>query len=351
MKRLTNSDVAPVTASSVALVVLLAVVPAYAWLQQAAASKSVDEGARLAPSEKQDVVLALQLQRQLGDEVWPGFGAARIPYLVYNDAFDVLLGADGVPAGWEAVGDDDVNGQRYARRKSAGHSSFAVKVGEQWVGSMASRQRMNREMAAKVGAIETDQYSVMVLHEAFHAFQARVSEKRFQRALATYRAQDTYPFQNKEFAQAWTQEGAALAAAMEAGTADATTEAVRRFLAVRDARRQAAGLSPDAVDYERELEWLEGLGKYVETRLYELAARNEMFAAGNRFRPSRFYWSDSMQLKGMLGVNRGDLRFYLSGNAQARLLDRLAPGWKTHVMDDGVYLEDLLRTAVQTNSG
>jgi hypothetical protein len=209
---------------------------------------------------------------------------------------------------------------------------------------------MNREMAAKVGVIETDQYGAMVLHETFHAFQARMCEKRFQRALATYRAEKAYPFQNKDFARAWTEEGAALAAAVEAGTANATTDSVRRFLSLRDTRRQAAALSADAVDYERELEWLEGLGKYVETKFYELAAKNETFAAGNRFRPSRFYWSDAMQLKGMLGANQGDLRFYLSGNAQARLLDRLAPGWKTHAMDDGVYLEDLLRKAVEVRS-
>ena len=41
-----------------------------------------------------------------------------------------------------------------------------------------------------------------------------------------------------------------------------------------------------------------------------------------------------------------DGRFYYTGMAQAVLLDRLLPGWKEIAFDDGVFLEDLLATAV-----
>ncbi|UCG23997.1 MAG: hypothetical protein JSW55_18005 [Chloroflexota bacterium] len=43
----------------------------------------------------------------------------------------------------------------------------------------------------------------------------------------------------------------------------------------------------------------------------------------------------------------GDVRFYYTGMAQASLLDRLSPGWKELGMNDGVWLEDLLRSAVE----
>lgn len=42
----------------------------------------------------------------------------------------------------------------------------------------------------------------------------------------------------------------------------------------------------------------------------------------------------------------GDGRFYYSGMAQAALLDRLLPDWKEQALTDGVFLEDLLETAV-----
>ena len=43
----------------------------------------------------------------------------------------------------------------------------------------------------------------------------------------------------------------------------------------------------------------------------------------------------------------GDTRFYYSGLAQAAILDRLAPGWRTRILTEDVWLEDLLKEAVQ----
>jgi hypothetical protein len=34
--------------------------------------------------------------------------------------------------------------------------------------------------------------------------------------------------------------------------------------------------------------------------------------------------------------------------AQAYLLDQLMPDWKTHTMDDGIWLDDLLNTATRS---
>ncbi len=305
----------------------------------------------LSSSEKDDLRLVRQMRAQLGDEVWPGFGSARIPILLYNDAYDFLAGAATAPEGWEAAAGDDFDGEKYFRRKSIRPTGFAVKVGEQWVGSLDCRTRMSEQMRAQMSlAVREDQYSVWLLHEMFHAFQAQASPKHFRRAQAVYADEKQYPYQNKEFAQSWNQEGAALAAALNAKDDAAAIESIKRFLSVRDARRRMPVFVPAALDFERELEWLEGLGKYAETRLYELAGKNAEFKAGARFGPSSFYWSDGSLLAGRLGEQRGDLRFYLSGSAQARLLDRLAPGWKARAFEDGVFLEDLLRKAIAAST-
>ncbi|NKQ36994.1 MAG: hypothetical protein HF973_15450 [Chloroflexi bacterium] len=49
---------------------------------------------------------------------------------------------------------------------------------------------------------------------------------------------------------------------------------------------------------------------------------------------------------GRMADDVGDGRFYYSGMAQAALLDRLLPDWKEQALTDGVFLEDLLETAV-----
>ncbi len=43
----------------------------------------------------------------------------------------------------------------------------------------------------------------------------------------------------------------------------------------------------------------------------------------------------------------GETRFYYTGFAQGVLLDRLDPDWKSQAFEPGVWLEDLLRQAVQ----
>ncbi|MEJ2748791.1 MAG: hypothetical protein P8183_12945, partial [Anaerolineae bacterium] len=57
-------------------------------------------------------------------------------------------------------------------------------------------------------------------------------------------------------------------------------------------------------------------------------------------------WQQEVDQIARMANNDGDGRFYYSGMAQATLLDRLMPGWKAQIFDEGVFLEDLLATAV-----
>ena len=134
-------------------------------------------------------------------------------------------------------------------------------------------------------------------------------------------------------AAAWITEGAALAQALKAPTYDEAVRLAQKFLEIRDARRGAVRLSPELADYERELEWLEGLAKYAEVHFYELAASRADQTASIKFNPGLpiFLQWDFVRLEKQLGTQEGDLRFYLSGMAQARLLDRLSPDWKSKV--------------------
>ncbi len=321
------------------------------------------DSSQLGPSEKAELRDIHQLRTLFGEDVWPGFGQAQIPIILFNDRYEFLVGTTQAPAPWETVAGDEFGGQAYFRRRMVQANAFAVKVGEQWAGSIGSRERMNREMLLQVhkqlppilarlfpyvfATIRDDLHAVATLHEMFHAYQAHRSEKRFTRAQSVYAHEKTYPFRDKEFAKAWDQEGALLGAALDAPSEAAAVELVRQFFSVRDARRGRAAFRAEMLDFERELEWLEGVGKYVEMRFHELAAAKKELSTGIRFRQGLPYWSDELRrLRSRLGEQGGDFRFYLSGMAQARLLDRLVPGWKNHGFEDGVFLEDLLRKAV-----
>jgi len=299
----------------------------------------------LSAADKADLAEALRLKTEIGDRVWPGFGSADIPFIVYNDSNEFLMG-EAKPAGsWEVVDKDNFLGRPYYRRAAKNPQAFAVKTGTHWAGSFTTLDQRNRESPLK---LVSDFHIIAILHEMLHAFQADKVPARFAKALDIYAAESRYPAKDKEFAAAWNSEGAALAEALRATDDAEAFRLVQKFLQIRDARRQHAVLSPDLLAYERELEWLEGLAKFAEIRFYEFAASHAGEAAYARYRPGLpFYlqW-DFVRLERQLGQQNGDLRFYSSGMAQARLLDRLSPGWKANVMKDGVYLEDLLRAIV-----
>ncbi len=314
--------------------------------RESALQNPAPEATSLKAEEKAAVAEVLRLQAELGEQLWPGYGRARIPIIIYNERHEFLIGADGPPAPWTAVEGDDFGGKTYHRRTAAKPQAFAVRVGNGWAGSMSSLEMLNRKAPLKMGR---EYYLMLVHHEMFHAFEASQAPERFRQALKVYAAEDRYPAGDKEFAAAWDKEGSLLAAALKAGEGVSVRSTVREFLETRDARRAKAGLGADLLAYERELEWLEGLTKYVEIGLYDLAAARSGQPSYSTYRPAAPYWrvAEFYRLEKLLSRQEGDGRFYSSGMAQARLLDALAPGWKEKVMRPGTFLEDLLRAAIE----
>ena len=143
--------------------------------------------------------------------------------------------------------------------------------------------------------------------------------------------------------------------AAESSSEGDAIELVRQFLTQRDQRRQDFSLSTDLIAYEVSIEWLEGTAKYVELRSWEEAGRNPGYssliemAADPDFKDYEDFdsqWSQAIRQTRRQAGEEGDVRFYYTGMLQAFLLDRLMPDWKERIMEDGVFLDDLLRDAL-----
>ncbi len=108
------------------------------------------------------------------------------------------------------------------------------------------------------------------------------------------------------------------------------------------------------MDYERWLEWEEGTAKYIEVAMLRKAGETAGYQAlpGMRidpdfkqFKKTGQRWSQEMvQLR--YQTTSGENQLYMTGLAQAFLLDDLLPGWQEQYWKDEVSLEDLLRQAV-----
>ena len=314
--------------------------------------------AALSEAELAQAAAIREAKLTVGDQIWPGFGPAPISFVLFNDQYEFLLGADAAPTGWEAVPDGLFAGRPYFRRPSVNPQAYAVAVGDGWAGSMTTPSRMNRDIFLQMRndlplglgrlvphamiEINAPYFRSVMLHETFHAFQAASAPKRFAGWKTFYRGKERYPYGNAAFAQAWNEEGRLLSQALDEPDLARVSELAREFLAVRAQRREAVQADADLLSFERDVEWLEGLAKYAEIRTYELVE-------GVTLEESKrlpFWQTDVRRLESTLGEAESDLRFYLSGMAMARLLDRLDPSWKGAALSDGVYLENLLRAAV-----
>jgi hypothetical protein len=332
--------------------------------QEQEALKEGEELTRLNSEDKAQLIEFLRLKKMFGSSVWPNFSEAEIPLIQYNDQYEFLVAHPSPPAPWVVVDNDTFQGNPYHRRNVEHSQAFAVPVGDLWAGSLDTLSHMNRSMKKqlqekipqekltpvmiKMMEITPTQHVVLLLHEAFHAFQAVQVQDRFLRANGVYTSEKYYPFEDEAFKNAWNKEGSLLAAAFREKDESERHELIQRFLEIRTKRRSDASLSQKLIAFERELEWLEGLAKYVEMRFSELGSSQKGEAESKVYRIARnrlqadFSWRIAK-----LGDLHGDLRFYLSGAIQAMILDKISPGWKLEIIrQENISLEDLLQTAV-----
>lgn len=375
--------------SVVGLLLLLGVVGALAALSNLGMPTHSLVVDRLGALEKARLAEAFHLRRTLGDRVWPGWGSATIPAVVYNEGYVFLVGYPDPPAGWrtvpdhrqhggpwEPVANDQFAGAPYYRQQlfspEIEPQSFIVLVGDRWVSSLGTKEWMVISLGQQVredfgplfpyrlftrlliGSSET--YIGALLHESFHAYQGMVAPTRLESSETIARQHgDQYPVNDAAHQQAWQTELNLLADALNATSPEESSQLARQFLAQRAKRRTAMALTPALIEYECQREWLEGLAKYAELAILRQAAAGDSYtplpaiAADDDFsaysRAER-YWSQQVaQIRRMAG-DEGDGRFYYSGMAQAFLLDRLLPGWEERIISEDVTLEELLDEAV-----
>lgn len=247
-------------------------------------------------SEAASPVFALveQFDRLATQPLWPGFDARKTPLELYDGVNTYLFRHPAPPKEFAPV---------------EGHPGFMVYSGRHSTMRANTLVEVAGTMTATVGFDQADTaQAAAVVHECFHAFQAREHPSWTANEAALF----TYPIEDAQALALDRLEIEAMSRALEAprpGCWAARVRVLRRELFSR--------LPADAASYERGTELHEGLALYVEGMA---AGRKE--ALSQPFEPSE--------------VRQ---RVMASGETLARLLDRLDPGWKSKIADS---LDDLL---------
>lgn len=350
---------------------------------------------KLSQEEKALLFMSINLRQKIGNEVLPGWGQAEIPLILYNEAFAFLVDISSAPtdgwvtvlrgeplgSAWEVVPEDDFQGKPYYRQalpSNVDPQAFTVKVGETYAASLTTneyfyirmRQLIRDDLPVFLRSIfpyriathllvdSSDQYVTLILHEAAHAFQGiKAPERLLAGERANYDFEQVYPWENDTLREDWQTELDLLASALKAETVEETIQLAREFLEVRQSRRLSAGLNTDLIGFERQREWVEGIGRYAELSVYRLGQANSSNLPSDpvlndqdfhQFSNCNRRWIREIEQMKRLSNDGDETRFYYTGMAQAVLLDRLDPDWKYHLFEPGVWLEDLLAEAVST---
>jgi len=372
------------------LILFLAVVSALYNLTLPSRSKVTNI---LPEKEKACISETINLLSKVGNDVWPGWGEVQIPIIVYNEEFAFLIGYPNPPAGWkkmpaetfrgsewQTVKEDDFFGSTYYRQPlpdpDVHPENFTVKVGEQWVATMQTREYagvafyngFKEELPPLLNAVfpykifwnllmgRAENYIGGLTHEAFHAFQGRITPRQFAQAETASGLSGEYPWHQAENAIGWEEEANLLMQAYHSENMDSMQQLVVRFVEKREDRRRSSQLPEKMIQYEKNREWLEGLAKYAELKIGLLAGESKSYQPvdvagdidGFKYYTTRekFFKQQVEEVK--RSANReGETRFYYGGMLQAMMLDRLMPDWKKEGFAENVYLDDLLKKAVE----
>ena len=329
---------------------------------------------RISALDKARLLEALHLKGTLGDQVWPDWGTTEIPVIVWNEGYEFLVEyPDEPPADWTIISDDNLEGKTYYRRRADDPQNFAVAVGDSWVASMATKSSTDEFLIESFKDLfpppikQIFPYRLLIqpsetqigglLHETFHVYQIEVSPNRLKTAEAAHKSGDQYNSVAEGFQSEWKKESALLAEALRAESKAKKIELVKGFLAIRDARRRDHHLSNELLDYERWLEWEEGVAKYVEVAILKEAFETRTYQPlpeiladpdFDTYQKFNQRWSQELiQLR--YQTTSGESQFYMTGMAQAFLLDGLMSDWKEKILEENTFLEDLLRQGVMSD--
>lgn len=242
------------------------------------------------PAHAESPVFALvnEFDRMAAEPLWPGFDARKVPLELFDGTDSYLVRHPAPPKEFKPV---------------EGHPGFAV-----YRGRHAS---MRANTSVEVGGVMTATFgferagraqAAVMVHECFHVYQGREHPSWTANEAVLF----TYPVENAKALALARLETEAMSRALAAKEPECWAARVRTLRTERYSE-----LPAEAAAYERGTEMHEGLAQYVEG-----------LAAGR----------SEVRLR-MFGPSEARQRGYATGEALARLLDRLSPGWQTKVSD------------------
>jgi hypothetical protein len=301
---------------------------------------------------------AVRLADALGDQLWPGWSRAPFAVLLVTPDREFLVRHPSPAPDFASAGTDPALGPVSSRPRQFDVGLLASFPAVGGISTIVIGQPANTAVKRSTAWVLT------LLHEHFHQWQSsqpgyydRVDALGLARGDQTGNWMLNYPF---PYAVPAVQVAfAAMCArlndvlAVPEGDTAATATGVAAYL---EAKARLKGLvSADDYAYMNFQLWQEGISRYTEARVAELAAAG--YAPGRAFAAlpdvTRFD-SEAQALRRRVGVQLGTVSlgemqrtaFYAVGAGEGFLLDRVRPAWREQYLAAPLSLDGLLEGAL-----
>lgn len=295
---------------------------------------------KLRATDRTRLVETFRLADQLGDRIWPGWNKAPFAVLLVTPEHEFLVRHPQPSSDFQNLGyDSELKSNVLYRKRTMSPNLLATFPAIS--GSRDSTIVVGQ--AENTSAKTSTPWVVMLLHEHFHQLQD--SQPNFYpdvNALNLARGDETgmwmlnyaFPYDRIEVQQQFAAMSELLAAAVRAPKHHRASR-VRDYLGARRKFQQL--VEPDDYKYLAFQFWKEGIARYTEYRLAQLAATSYRPTKQFRSLPDYRSFPDVArtthegifrQLRTQkLGESKREV-VYSFGAAEGLLLDQIKPGWR-----------------------
>lgn len=298
---------------------------------------------------------AFRIGERLGNRVWSNWDQAPFAVLLITPEYEFLIRHPRPSADFTLIANDPLlkSNVHYRKRTQNIHflATFPAVGG---VPTIVIGQAENTQ------AKTSTQWVIVVLHEHFHQLQmsqpsyfSEVESLNLSRGdqSGMWMLNFAFPYQKDQVATQFSRLSNLLAQALQAKKKEEFSAKLSIYLEARKAFQSL--LSPDDYKYFSFQLWQEGIARYTEFRIADLAAR--------KYKPSREFLSLkdytpfkevaasilNQQVLGRLPtlqLNKSErIVFYPFGAAEGLLLDRANPKWQSRYFTEKFYVDKYFR--------
>ncbi len=305
---------------------------------------------QISPTDRIRLAEAFRVAGALGDRIWPGWSKAPFAVLLITPDHEFLVRHPNPTKDFTLVGHDALlNSDVYFRKRVFQPNLLATFPAVGGVSTIVIGQPEHTD------ARTSTPWVITLLHEHFHQLQD--SQPDFYSAVGAlglarndesgmWMLNFPFPYDKPDVAKQFAALSVALAAALDARKPGE----FRRQLALykNELEKFRELLANDDYKYFSFQLWKEGVARYTEYRVAELASR--AYRPGNDFAvlkdATTFADRASALKQGILSelrqpslTGRRRVSFYAFGAAEAMLLDRANPTWKQRYFKEKFSLE------------